>query len=332
MLDKIISGQHLSQSEAETLMTRIMTGTLSEIQIAGYLTALAAKGESEEEVTGFAKVMREKSTKVPVTVNGDVLFDCCGTGGSRLHTFNISTIVGIIAAAAGIKVAKHGNRSASSKCGSADVLEMLGINLEEDVNSVADSILKKNFGFMFAPFLHQAMKYVMPVRKGLAVRTVFNILGPLTNPANANTQLLGVFDPELTEIMARVLGNIGVKRAMVVHGEGGLDEISTLGKTKITELRNGDVQTYIIDVQEFGLPKATSRDIMGKDKEENAKMVIEILSGKKGPKRDIVLLNSAFALVLGNIATSPIDGINKAAAIIDSGLALEKLKDLKGAA
>jgi len=331
MLNKIVKGQNLTQHEAEILMNQIMSGEMTEIQIAGYLTALAAKGESVEEITGFAKVMREKSTKIPVKIDeNEILFDCVGTGGTSTYTFNISSIVSIIMAAAGIKVAKHGNRSATSKCGSADVLEKLGVKLDNNIDSVADSIANKNFGFMFAPFLHKAMKYAVPVRKGLGIRTVFNILGPLTNPASANYQLLGVFAPELTEVMADVLNNLGVKRAMIVHGEGGIDEISTLGKTKVSELKNGDVSTYFIDPSELGIPSVELKDIQGGDVNDNVQIALDIFSGKKGPKRDIVLLNAAYSLLLCGIVDSPADGIKKAEEIIDSGLALKKLEELKG--
>jgi len=233
-------------------------------------------------------------------------------------------------AAAGIKVAKHGNRSITSKSGSADVLEALGIKLDDNVDSVSNSINQNNFGFMFAPFLHKAMKYAMPVRRGLGIRTIFNILGPLTNPANANCQLLGVFDPELTEVMANVLGNLGVKRALVVHGEGGLDEISSLGKTKVSELKNGDVSTYFIDPSELGIQSVKLKAIQGGDVDENAQIALDIFSGKIGPKRDIVVLNAAYSLFICGKVDSPKTGIKKAEEILDSGLALQKLKELKG--
>ncbi len=330
MLDRIINGEHLTQQEAELLMSQIMSGEFTENQISGILVALAAKGEMVDEITGFARAMREKATKIPVIrTNGEIIFDCCGTGGTGSGVFNVSTLVALIMAAAGVKVAKHGNRGATSKCGSADILENLGLKLISDVNIVSNSIKSADFGFLFAPFLHKAMKYAIQPRRDLGVRTVFNILGPLTNPADANHQLMGVFDPRLTETIAQVLGNLGVKRAMVVHGEGNLDEVSTIGKTKISELNKGEVKTYIVTPEQFGLQRATIEDIRGGEIQDNLRIAMNILRGKKGPKRDIVVLNAAFALKVCDAVDTVEDGIVKAENLLDSGKVMAKLQQIK---
>ncbi len=330
MLDRIINKEHVTQQEAELLMSQIMSGDFTENQISGILVALAAKGEMVDEITGFARAMREKATKIPVErTNGEIVFDCCGTGGTGSGVFNISTLVALIMAAAGIKVAKHGNRGATSKCGSADILENLGLQLMSDTTAVSNSITKTHFGFLFAPFLHKAMKYAIQPRRELGVRTVFNILGPLTNPADANHQLMGVFDPRLTETIAKVLGNLGVRRAMVVHGEGNLDEVSTIGTTKISELNNGEVKTYTVTPEQFGIPRATIEDIKGGEIQDNLRIAMDILRGKKGPKRDIVVLNTAFALKVCDAVDSISAGIARAEELLDSGKVLEKLQQIK---
>ena len=331
MLKELMTGKNLSEVEAENLMNSIMSGELTENQISGHLVALAIKGETVDEITGFARAMRNKSTKVPVKLmNNEVLFDCCGTGGTGSGIFNISTLVAIITAAAGVKVAKHGNRGASSKCGSADVLENLGVTLQSDVEIVADSVNKIGIGFLFAPFLHRAMKFAIQPRRELGVRTVFNILGPLTNPASATHQLMGVFNADLTEPIAQVLGKLGVKRAMVVHGEGNLDEVSNLGKTKVSELKNGKVKTYYISPEEFDIQPSTIDKIKGGSIEKNLEIAKDILSGKKGPKRDIVLLNAGFALYIAEKVDNIGNGIKLAEEIIDSGKAMAKFEELKG--
>src|SRR6056297_2402009 len=248
-IDKVIKKENLTIEEAEDIMDKIMSGECTDSQIGGFLTALAAKGETVEEITACARIMREKATKIKVDKNqaeNGVILDTCGTGGTGTDTFNISTTAALVIAAAGVKVAKHGNRAASSKCGSADVLEELGVNLDVSPEIVTESVNKINIGFLYAPLLHKAMKYAIKPRRELGVRTVFNILGPLTNPANANAQVMGVFDEDLTEPIARVLANLGEKRAFVVHGEDNLDEITITGKTKISELKEEQVNTYYI--------------------------------------------------------------------------------------
>lgn len=331
MLKQIMAGKNLTEIEAEQLMNRIMSGELTENQISGHLVALAMKGETVEEITGFARAMRSKSTKIPVKLEPDeILFDGCGTGGSGSGVFNISTLVAIITAAAGVKVAKHGNRGASSKCGSADILENLGVPLFSDVDKVADSIDKTGIGFLFAPFLHKAMKYAIQPRRELGIRTVFNILGPLTNPASATHQLLGVFDPDLTEPIAKVLGKLGVKRAMVVHGDGHMDEVSTVGKTKVSELKNGEVNTFYIIPEDFGIKRVDLEKVQGGSIEKNVQIAKDVLSGKNSPALDIVLLNAAFALYTTEKSSSILDGVKQAGEIIDSGKALQKLEEMKG--
>ncbi|MFP4546852.1 MAG: anthranilate phosphoribosyltransferase [Fidelibacterota bacterium] len=330
MLDRILNKENLTQQEAELLMSQIMSGEFTENQISGILVALAAKGEMVDEITGFARAMREKATKIPVDrINGEIVFDCCGTGGTGSGVFNVSTLVALIIAAAGIKVAKHGNRGATSKCGSADILENLGLKLISDTTAVSHSITQTHFGFLFAPFLHKAMKYAIQPRRELGVRTVFNILGPLTNPADANYQLMGVFDSRLTETIAKVLGNLGVKRAMVVNGDGNLDEVSTIGKTKISELNNGVVKTFFVTPEQFGIQRAKIEDIRGGEIQDNLRIAMDILRGKKGPKRDIVVLNASFALKVCDAVESIEDGIVKVEQLLDSGKVLAKLQQIK---
>jgi anthranilate phosphoribosyltransferase len=331
MLNRLITGQNLSEKESEQLMNDIMSGKCTENQISGLLTALAVKGETVEEITGFARAMKNKSTKVRVKLpKNEILFDCCGTGGTGSGTFNISTLVAIISSSAGIKVAKHGNRGASSKCGSADIWENLGISLMSDTNRVSQAISSIGIGFLFAPYLHKAMKYAIGPRRELGIRTVFNILGPLTNPAGANCQLMGVFNPHLTEPLAKVLKNLGLKKAMIVHGEGNLDEISTLGETKITELKNKQIHTYYVTPEEFGIKRAQLQDIQGGDITKNLEIAQNILHGKPGPMRDIVLFNAAFALKLCEKVDNIPTGLARAAEIIDTGRALQKLHEVKG--
>lgn len=325
-ISMLIDGKDLSEEEMVGAMRDIMEGKATDAQIASFLTALRIKGETVEEITGAARVMREKVSKIKAP---EYTVDTCGTGGDMSHTFNISTTSALVVAACGLPVAKHGNRSVSSCCGSADVLEALGIKIELEPAKVEECLKTTGFGFMFAPLFHPAMKYAIGPRKELGVRTIFNILGPLTNPAGAKQQVMGVFSDKLTEPLAQVLGNLGVKHAFVVHGEDGLDEITTTDKTRMSELKEDKVKTYSISPEEFGFEKANKKDLIGGTAEENAKITINILEGGKGPKRDIVLLNVAAALIAGNKSEDFNDGIKKASEAIDSGAAREKLEEVK---
>ncbi|SHK32400.1 anthranilate phosphoribosyltransferase [Paramaledivibacter caminithermalis] len=322
-INKLINNQDLTEEEMIQAMNIIMDGNATDSQIGSFLTALHMKGETVEEITGGARVMRNKAAKVEI--ENDYAIDTCGTGGDRGNSFNVSTVVAIIAAATGIKVVKHGNRSVSSKCGSADVLETLGINIELDPIKVKKCTDEINIGFMFAPKFHKAMKNVIGPRRELGIRTVFNVLGPLTNPAMVKKQVLGVFDENYTELMAGVLKNLGAKRAMVVHGLDGLDEITITTKTKVSELKNNKISTYYIDPRDYGFELGLAEDLTGGYPKENAEIILNILKGEKSPRRDMVLLNAAAAIYIGGKASSFSDGIEKAKEAIDKGLALEKL-------
>ena len=323
---KLIEKQDLSREEAYDAMTEIMTGNASEMLIAAFLTALRMKGEVVTEIAGCAQAMREKSTKIE-TKHVNVI-DTCGTGGDSLGTFNISTAAAIVACGAGAVVAKHGNRAISSKCGSADVLTALGVDIEIPKEKVEQCLDSVGIAFLFAPLMHGAMKYAAPVRRELGIRTVFNVLGPLTNPAGARRQVLGVFDKRLTELLARVLLDLGTERAMVVHGEGGLDEISTLGKTAISEVKDGSVTSYEFDHSSVGIPQGTLAEIVGGDAEANARIVRDILDGKKTPQRDITVLNAGAAIYVAGKAASFRDGVTLAKESIDSRRASKKLQEL----
>lgn len=323
---KAVQAEDLTREEAVAAMTEIMNGEATAAQIGCFLTALRLKGESIDEVTGFAEVMRDKATKIECS-REDVV-DTCGTGGDGLSTFNISTCAAFVAAGAGVVVAKHGNRSVSSNCGSADVLKELGVNIEADPPVVERCLEEVGIGFLFAPKLHLAMKYAIGPRREIGIRTVFNILGPMTNPAGAKRQLLGVYDGALTDTMARVLGKLGSKRVFVVHGEDGLDEISTTGSTQVTELNEGEVRTYVIHPEDFGLALCSLEDLKGGDAPANAAILREVLGGQKGPRRDSVLLNSAAVIVAAGKAEDFNAGLELAAESIDSGRAMEKLSQL----
>lgn len=322
----VVEKNDLSEEQMTGAMRDIMEGNATDAQIGAFLTALRMKGETVEEITGAAKVMREKvaSIKAP-----EYTVDTCGTGGDMSYTFNISTTAALVVAACGVPVAKHGNRSVSSSCGSADVLEALGIKIDLEPQKVEKCLKQTGFGFMFAPLFHPAMKFAIGPRKEMGIRTIFNILGPLTNPAGAERQVLGVFSDKLTEPIARVLGNLGVKHAFVVHGEDGLDEITNTDRTKVTELKNGNIDTYFIAPEDFDFKKAVKDDLAGGDAAENAKITIDILEGKKGPKRDIVLMNAAAALVTGDKAKDFNEGVILASKVIDSGSARKKLEEVK---
>lgn len=318
-LRKIVSGKHLTEAESQEVMTRIMSGEATDAQIGSFITALRMKGETVEEITGFVKVMREKATKI--TCNHPVFVDTCGTGGDLLGTFNISTIAALVVAGAGIPVAKHGNRAVSSKCGSADLLFALGVNVDADVHIIERCLNDIGIGFLFAPRLHQAMKYAIGPRREIGIRTVFNLLGPLTNPAGAKHQVMGIFSPEWTEPIAAVMKNLGIQRAYVVHGMDGMDEISTTGATRITELYNGKIRTFEITPEELGLPRRTHEDIKGGDVQNNVTIAREVLEGAKGAHREIVVLNAAAALAAAGKVNRIEDGLELAEQSIDSGAA-----------
>lgn len=321
----LVSGHSLSMEQAAQVMEEIMKGEVTPAQFGAFVTALRLKGETADEITGLAKVMRSKA--VAVTIDEPVV-DVCGTGGDNLSTFNISTAAALVAAGAGVKIAKHGNRAISSQCGSADVLEALGVKIDLNAEQVQKCLKEVGIGFMFAPVFHPAMKYAAAPRREIGIRTVFNILGPLTNPAMAKAQVLGVADKSLLEKMAQVLKNLGCHHALVVHGEDGLDEITITGKTYICELKEGSIHNYSITPEDFGLPKANLDDLRGGTITENATLIRRILTGASGPKRDIVLINAAAALVVGDKALDLQQGIDLAKEAIDSGRALIKLDQL----
>ena len=327
LIRKVADGKDLTAEEAHAAMTEIMEGQASPVQIAGFLTAMSMKGETVEEITEFARVMREHVVKV--NAQRRPLVDTCGTGGDALKTFNVSTAAAFVAAGAGVAVAKHGNRSVTSKCGSADVLEALGVKVQQTPEEVARCIDEIGIGFMFAPAFHPAMKHAAPVRRELGMRTVFNMLGPLTNPAGAEAQVLGVYSPELTEVHAGVLQRLGCNRAFVVHGEGGLDEFSVLGSTRVTEVSDGGLNTYQVTPEDLGVTRASAKAIAGGSPEENAGLLVGVLEGKAGPARDMVLMNAAAAMVAGGRAADLRDGIQAAAQAIDSGAAVGKLEQLR---
>jgi anthranilate phosphoribosyltransferase len=324
---KVMGYHNLTAQEAEEAMQIIMTGQATPAQIGAYLVGLRMKGESVEEITGSARAMRAQASPIHLSINGDPLLDTAGTGGDGAHTFNISTAAAFVLAGAGRKVAKHGNRAASSRCGSADVLGALGINLDLTPGQVAQCIEQVGIGFLFAPKFHPAMKHAIGPRRELGQRTIFNLLGPLTNPAGATHQLIGVYDGELTHSLAEVLGELGGSAAFVVHGYGGLDELTTSGPNRVSYLRDGKVDTFMLDASDFGLRKAQQDDLQGGEPALNARMLRNLLSGKDdSPRRDVVLLNTAAAL-----ATQDGDftgGLEIAAHSLDSGAALEKLEAL----
>ena len=324
---KIVNKEDLSFDEAYTVMNEIMNGKTTPTQNAAFLAALStksAKAETTGEIAGCAKAMREHAT--PVDTDFD-LFEIVGTGGDNAGSFNISTTSAIVAAAGGMKVSKHGNRAASSKCGTADCLEALGVNIDEDPDKCRELLEKVGICFFFAQKYHTSMKYVGAIRKELGFRTVFNILGPLTNPAHPKRQLLGVYDEYLTEPLAKVLMELGVKRGMVVYGMDKLDEISLSAPTKVCEIKDGSLHTYEIKSEDFGLTRCKKEDLAGGDPKENAAITLSILNGEKGAKRDAVLLNAGAALYIGEKAKSMQEGINLAARLIDSKKALNVLED-----
>lgn len=324
-IGKVVEKEDLTAEEAENAMRTMMSGEAGNIQTAAFLASLRVKGETEEEIAAFARVMRDLALKINPNVEKSV--DVCGTGGDVIKTFNISTTAAFITACV-VPVAKHGNRSVTSKCGSADVIEELGVNLALPPQKIEECIEKIGIGFMFAPLHHQAMKNVMEVRQKLGMRTVFNILGPLTNPANATHQLIGVYDAELTELIAKVLRILGLKKALVVHGEPGVDEVSVCGKTKVSQLSNREIRTYFIKPEDFGVERALPDKIVGGDRKESAKILRDILSCKEeGAKQDVVLLNAGAAIFAADEARSIGEGFEIARDVLESGQAAEKLRE-----
>jgi len=321
-IQKLLDGENLSFELTQAVMDEIMSGTATNAQIASFITAMRMKGETIDEITACATIMRKYGTKLKH--DGDVL-DIVGTGGDRAYTFNISTISSIVISAAGVPVAKHGNRSVSSKCGSADVLEALGVKIDIPVSKSEEILKEIGICFMFAPYYHSSMKYAAPVRKELGVRTIFNILGPLASPANANYQLLGVYDENLVEPLARVLLNLGVKKAMVVHGHDGLDEITLTTTSTVCEVNDGYLNSFFLDPKQFGFEYCRPEDLTGGGPEENAEIAKKVLSGEKGPKRDIVLLNSAVCLYMFYNNMTLRECVKLAGETIDSGRAMEQL-------
>ena len=324
-ISAVVGGHSLTMEQSSHVMRQIMGGEATPAQLGAFLTGLRIKGETAQEIAGMAAVMREFALKVEVE---GPLIDTVGTGGDGQNTFNISTATAFVAAAAGLKVAKHGNRAASGTCGSADVLEALGVQIELTPEGVARCIEEAGVGFMFAPVFHPAMRYAGPVRREIGIRTVFNILGPLTNPAGAQTQLLGVAFPELGETIAEVLGILGSHRAMIVHGHGGLDELSLSGDSTVWEAREGSLSRWTVRVEDTGLTRTPISAIRGGTREENAAAMRRLFEGEPGPIRDVVLLNSAGVLMAGDLAASIREGVEMSAALIDNGAALASLDRL----
>lgn len=339
---KLVRGKDLTEKEMEQVMEEIMTGRATSAQIGSLITALRIKGETIEEITGAAKAMRSHATKInprnrcknvsidrdEINIEEETIIDTCGTGGDGTHTFNVSTATALVVAGAGVKVAKHGNQAVSSRCGSADVLLSLGVKLDINTSDVESCINEVGIGFLYAPLFHSAMRYAAGPRQEIGLRTIFNLLGPLSNPAGANAHVLGVYDPELTEKMARVLGRLGIKAGFVVCGEGTFDEISICGPTKISRLEHGEVTTSFMIPEDYGMITAAPESIRGGDAHENARIIRDILNGEKGPKRDMVLLNAAAAFIAAGIDDNFSDGIERGKDSIDSGSAKEKLDKL----
>lgn len=327
-IGKVITRTDLSEQEMVAVMDEVMSGNATPAQIGAFITALRMKGETVDEIAGAARVMREKATKVHVAGDGDIV-DIVGTGGDSSGTFNVSTTTAFVAAGAGLTVAKHGNRSISSHCGSADVLEALGVNLNLTADQIGQCIGKAGIGFMFAPMLHGAMKHAIGPRREIGIRTVFNVLGPLTNPAEANVYLLGVYAPELVETLAGVLAKFDVKRAIVVCGEGNIDEITITGETKVADLVDGKITSYSIKPEDVGLSRASLADIKGGDTaEKSADQLKAVLGGEPGPCLDMVLMNGGAAFVAAGKAADLQSGVDLARQTIESGAALEKLNAL----
>lgn len=336
---RVVEGQDLGEAEMIDAMSMIMGGEATPAQIGAFITALRMKGETVEEITGAARVMRERATPIRVggaldldrddiNIDQETILDTCGTGGSGTRSFNISTTVALVVAACGVKVAKHGNRSVSSACGSADVLEALGVNLDIDAATVEKCIREIGVGFLFAPALHGAMKYAIGPRREIGIRTIFNLLGPLTNPAGADRQVLGVYREDLVEPLARVLRQLGCRKGFVVHGSDGMDEITLTGTTRLGEITADGIVLSTLDPVDLDLERCTLADLQGGNAAENAAIVSSILAGDKGPRRDVVLLNAAYALLAAEVVETPQQGLRLAAAAIDDGRARAKLEAL----
>ncbi len=324
----LVDGKDISSAESREAMEEIMTGAATPSQISAFITALRIKGETVEEISAFASVMRAQAERL--MPKAPYFVDTCGTGGDVSGTFNISTVSAFVAAGAGVVIAKHGNRAVSSSCGSADLLEELGIKIDISPEKVKDSIDNIGIGFIFAPSFHKAMKFAAPTRKEIGIRTVFNILGPVSNPANTKGQLMGVYSPLLTDVMAKVLHSQGCERAMVVHGMDGIDEITVCDKTKVAHLDNGIIKYYEISPEDLGFKRAQRSSILGGSKQENAEMALKVLSGEeKGPKRDVVLMNAAAVILVGKKTDDLKDAVEFAKQSIDSGIALGKLESLR---
>ncbi len=321
----LVEGLDLTEEGAAASMEDIMSDRATPAQIGSFLTALRMKGETVDELTGLARVMRRKAAPLEID---DPVVDTCGTGGDRKGTFNISTAVAFVVAGAGLKVAKHGNKASTSSTGSADVLKLLGANIEASPETVIRCIREANIGFVFAPLFHSSMRFASEPRRELGFRTAFNLLGPLTNPARNSRQLIGVYSEDLTDILARVLRNLGTERALVVHGLDGLDEITTSDRTKITELRGREIERYHIQPEEYGIKRSRPEDLVAGSPEESAQAIRDVIDGHGGPKRDVVLLNAAAAIKVGGAAEDMKEGLLLAARSIDSGRARDSLQRL----
>lgn len=340
LIAKVVNGNDLTEPEMEKAMDTIMTGKTTDAQIGAFVTALRLKGETVDEIAGAARAMRAKAIKISlnnhsvnidrdeINLEDETILDTCGTGGDGTRTFNVSTATAFVAAGGGVKVAKHGNRAVSSRCGSADVLENLGVRLDITSSDVERCIGETGIGFLYAPLFHGAMKYAAGPRREIGIRTIFNLLGPLTNPAGASSQVLGVYDPKLTDNIAHVLKRLGTREAFVVCGEGTFDEISICGPTRISHLKDGKIKTFVITPEEYGFERAAPQEIVGGDARENAQIIHQILEGEKGSKRNMVLLNAAAAFVAAGVNVDLKGGIERAKDSIDSGRAKEKLSAL----
>jgi len=322
---RVVDGGTLSEAESRAVMEEIMEGRATDAQIAAFLVALRMRGETVEELVGAANAMREKATEVPIGVDA---VDTCGTGGDGAGTFNISTVAAFVVAGAGVPVAKHGNRSVSSRCGSADLLEALGIRLDLPPETLARCVEEVGIGFLFAPLLHRAMKHAIGPRREIGVRTLFNLLGPVTNPAGVRRQVLGVYSPDRVEQMAKVLKDLGTKRALVVHGDG-MDEVTICGPTLVGELKDGGVRTYQVVPEDFGFRRVELRELSGGDTRTNAEIAEGVLKGEPGPKRDVVVLNAGAAIWIGGKASSWEEGVQMAQEAIEDGMAWSKVEELR---
>ena len=327
LIQKVVDGQDLTREETARAMDLMLEGEASQVQMASFLTALRLKGETVEEIIGCTQMMKSKAGRLSPLITKDYI-DFVGTGGDGTNTFNISTTSAFVCAAAGVTVAKHGNRAASSKSGSADLLEALGINIMLEPEQVSECVNKIGFGFMNAQKFHKAMKNVAPVRVELGIRTIFNMLGPLSNPSDATRQVIGVFSAEMVPVFANVMAGLGVKNALVVHGNDGMDEITVTTTTLVNEIRDGEITEYTIDPADYGIPYSDGADLKGGTGAENAEIARAIFAGEKGAKRDIVVLNSAAGLYIGKKAATFADGVKLAQEIIDSGKAMEKVREM----